>query len=92
MRLFAITSVVMVAFAANSILNRAALSGNHVGSLDFALLRVASGAAMLALLAGRTGGRRWLGAFRAIEYRRADGLCPRVLRSPILALLRGRER
>lgn len=67
MRLVAITSVVMVAFAANSILNRAALSGGHIGSLDFALLRVVSGAAILAVLAARAGGRRWLGSFRSVN-------------------------
>ncbi len=67
MRLLAITAVVMVAFAANSILNRAALAGDHIGSLDFALVRVAAGAAMLGLLASRRGGRRWLGAFRSVN-------------------------
>lgn len=50
MRLVALTAVTMVAFAANSLLNRAALSEDAIGPADFAAIRVASGAAMLALL------------------------------------------
>ncbi len=50
MRLLLLTSLVMVAFAANSVLNRAALAGGEIGPLDFAVIRVASGALALALL------------------------------------------
>ena len=67
MRVVAITAIVMVAFAANSILNRAAVGGGHVGSLDFALLRLVSGALTLGLIASLRGGRHWLGAFRAVN-------------------------
>lgn len=66
-RLVAITALVMVAFAANSILNRAAVGGGHAGPLDFAALRVLSGAAMLGLLAARRGGAGWLRAMRAVN-------------------------
>ncbi|MDA5095640.1 DMT family transporter [Aliiroseovarius sp. KMU-50] len=47
MRLFALTSLTMIAFAANSLLNRAALAGDASDPLSFALIRVASGAVML---------------------------------------------
>jgi len=40
----------MLAFAANSLLNRAALSGDHIGPAEFTSLRVVSGALMLWLL------------------------------------------
>lgn len=40
----------MLAFAANSILNRAALAGGGIGALEFAAIRVASGALCLAVL------------------------------------------
>ncbi len=66
-RLFAITGVVMAAFAANSILNRAAVGGGHAGPLDFALLRVVSGVVVLAALAGRRGGLAWVRAMRAVN-------------------------
>ncbi len=50
MRLFLLTSLTMMAFAANSILNRAALADAQIGPAGFALLRLAGGAAMLAAL------------------------------------------
>lgn len=50
MRLLALTTLTMIAFAANSLLNRAALSGGHIDASDFASIRVVSGAAMLWLL------------------------------------------
>ncbi len=66
-RLFAVTALVMTAFAANSILNRAAVGAGHAGPLDFALLRVLSGAAVLALLAARRSGAGWIGAMRGVN-------------------------
>lgn len=51
MRLFALTALVMVAFAANSLLNRAALADGHIDAMSFALIRVVAGAAVLAILA-----------------------------------------
>jgi len=50
MRLAALTALVMVAFAANSVLNRAAVGAGQIGALDFALVRAVAGAAMLVLL------------------------------------------
>ena len=57
MRLFALSALVMTAFAANSLLNRAALGAGLIEALPFALIRVASGALVLILLA-RTFGPR----------------------------------
>ena len=50
MRLFALTALVMIAFAANSVLNRAALAGDEINALTFAWIRVASGAVALAMM------------------------------------------
>ncbi|MEM6387632.1 MAG: DMT family transporter [Pseudomonadota bacterium] len=49
-RLIALTTLTMVAFAANSLLNRAALIDGGTGPAAFAALRVASGAVCLVLL------------------------------------------
>lgn len=67
MRLFALTSVAMVAFAANSVLNRFALAEGEIGALPFAALRLASGAAALALFVWLRSGRLTL----AMDPRRA---------------------
>lgn len=50
MRLIALTALVMVAFAANSLLNRMAVGPGHIGALEFSLLRAVAGAVMLSLL------------------------------------------
>ncbi|MEL7115688.1 MAG: DMT family transporter [Pseudomonadota bacterium] len=50
MRLFLLTSLVMVAFAANSVLNRAALLAPEIDPLAFAWIRTVSGAAALLIL------------------------------------------
>ncbi|MCG6902250.1 MAG: DMT family transporter [Rhodobacter sp.] len=50
MRLILLTALVMVAFAANSVLNRAALTGGDISPLTFAWIRVASGALALTVL------------------------------------------
>nr|WP_197501528.1 DMT family transporter [Hyphomonas sp. Mor2] len=47
MRLFLITSLVMIAFAANSVLGRMGLIGTDIGAGSFALIRLISGAAVL---------------------------------------------
>ena len=61
MRLLALTAVVMVAFAANSVLNRMAVGAGEIGAVEFAVVRLAAGAAvLLALVAVR--GRGWRGA------------------------------
>lgn len=54
MRLFLLTALTMTAFAANSVLNRAAVGGGHIGAVEFAVVRLMAGAAMLgALVSGR---------------------------------------
>ena len=55
MRLVALTALVMTAFAANSVLNRLALEPGTTGPASFALIRLASGAALLALLVSLQG-------------------------------------
>ncbi|MFD1159182.1 DMT family transporter [Roseovarius aestuarii] len=50
MRLFLLTSLTMIAFAANSVLNRMALAGGGIDAVSFGLIRLLSGAAVLALL------------------------------------------
>jgi len=55
-RLFLLIIVVMVAFAANSLLNRAALASGAMGPSSFAALRLISGALCLALMLRARGG------------------------------------
>lgn len=50
MRLFLLTAVTMLAFAANSVLNRLALETTAIAPGAFALLRLSAGAAMLLVL------------------------------------------
>lgn len=50
LRLVLLTAVVMVAFAANSLLCRQALASGDIGAANFTLIRVASGAVFLWLL------------------------------------------
>jgi drug/metabolite transporter (DMT)-like permease len=60
-RLFVLTALVMVAFAANSVLNRMAVGAGEIGAVEFAVVRLAAGALVLvALVALR--GRGWRGA------------------------------
>ena len=58
MRLFALTALTMLAFAANSILNRLALADGEIAAIPVAALRMASGAAALGLFVALRGGRR----------------------------------
>ncbi len=53
MQLLLLTAATMVAFAANSILTRAALEGGHVDPAGFAILRVLAGAATLGIIVAR---------------------------------------
>lgn len=62
MRLFLLVALTMTAFAANSLLNRAALADGLIGPAAFAAIRLASGALILGVLATRGGS---LGLFRA---------------------------
>lgn len=64
MRLFLLTALTMVAFAANSVLNRMALEGGESGPASFAAVRLIAGAVVLVLLVARRGGAtpwRWPG-------------------------------
>ena len=65
MRLFLLTSLTMFGFAANSLLNRAALAGGHIGAGEFGTIRLAAGAAALAALCvALRGGLRLFGPGR----------------------------
>ena len=75
MRLVALAALVMVAFAANSILNRLALETGTTGPAAFAAIRVVAGAIVLSVLVSlrsglpRLGGeRRWLGTAALLVY------------------------
>ena len=50
LRLFLLVALVMVAFAANSVLNRLALAGGEAGPAAFAAVRLVTGAVALAVL------------------------------------------
>lgn len=52
MRLFLLTALTMLAFAANSVLNRWAVGQGWIGPAGFAVIRLVSGAATLALILG----------------------------------------
>lgn len=65
-RLFAAVALVMTAFAANSILNRAAVGTGGIGPLDFAAIRTASGAIALAALVFASNGSWRMSARRLI--------------------------
>src|SRR6056297_427669 len=67
MRLIRLTSLTMIAFAGNSILNRMALAGGHIEAAPFASVRLVAGALTLALLCiVLRGGLRLGGPARAI--------------------------
>ncbi len=65
MRLLFLTSLAMIAFAANSVLTRMAVGSGEIDPLGFALVRLIVGAVVLlmlvALRAGVRGGRLWPG-------------------------------
>jgi len=73
MRLALLTALTMLAFAANSILNRMALAGDHIDAFGFVVIRVLSGAAMLVLLVLVQ--RRGLPLFRPRRIVGALSLC-----------------
>lgn len=75
MRILALAALTMIAFAANSILNRAALTGGETGPAAFAAVRLVSGALCLAGIAALRGGlprlfgpRRWVGTGALLTY------------------------
>lgn len=74
LRVFLLTALAMLAFAGNSILCRMALKGGHIDPLSFTVLRLFSGACLLALLAwfgtaprARPKGS-WVGAAALVSY------------------------
>ncbi|MFV7771777.1 DMT family transporter [Shewanella marisflavi] len=72
-RLLLLTSVTMLAFAANSLFCREALASGSIGAASFTLIRIASGALMLGILVSphiRTGGLggNWLSAAALFGY------------------------
>ncbi len=62
MRMILLTCLTMLAFASNSLLNRMALAGGEIDAISFALIRIASGTAVLVLIA--LVGRRGLPLFK----------------------------
>ncbi len=76
-RLVALVALTMVAFAANSVLNRMALAGTATGPAAFAAIRLASGATVLGLLTLRRGGAARLR--RALAPRNALALAVYML-------------
>lgn len=67
MRIWGLIGLTMAAFAANSVLNRAAVGGGAMGAMDFAVLRLWSGALTLVILARalRGGPIPWVAPGRA---------------------------
>lgn len=62
MRLFLLTALTMIAFAANSVLNRWAVGPGHIGAVEFAVIRLLAGAVTLAaLVLWQRGGLAWPG-------------------------------
>ena len=59
MRLIILVSITMLAFAANSILNRMALTESEAGAASFAALRLLSGALMLVAIVQMRGQADW---------------------------------
>ena len=59
MRLIILVSIAMLAFAANSILNRMALAESEAGAASFAALRLLSGALMLVAIVQMRGQANW---------------------------------
>lgn len=70
-RLFVITALAMIAFAANSVLGRLALVEGEIGAGGFALIRLVSGALVLALIVIARSQRpsgSWRGGFALFIY------------------------
>jgi drug/metabolite transporter (DMT)-like permease len=59
--MFALISLVMCAFAANSVLNRLAVGTGAMDPLTFAFVRLVAGAVVLAVLVALRGGVIWVG-------------------------------
>ncbi|WP_299865450.1 DMT family transporter [uncultured Roseobacter sp.] len=57
MRLFLLTSLTMIAFAANSVLTRMAVDGGHIDPNSFAIIRVLGGVVVLCAITTLKGGK-----------------------------------
>ena len=71
LRIFSLTALAMIAFAANSILARIALTGGDIGPWSFTAIRFISGAVCLALIIGPMKTLRqgsWNAAFALLLY------------------------
>ena len=75
MPLILLTALVMIAFAANSVLTRMAIDGGYIDPSSFALIRVLSGAVVLCMVLSVKGGglpilrrARVIGAFSLAAY------------------------
>lgn len=71
LRIFTLTALAMIAFAANSILARLALTGGDIGPWGFTAIRFISGAICLALIVGPTKTLRqgsWAAASALLVY------------------------
>lgn len=66
MRFILLTCLTMIAFAANSVLNRLALAEAEMGPAAFALIRLTAGAMVLAALSMSSGGLRLRAPGRAV--------------------------
>ena len=86
-----LVAVVMTAFAGNSVLNRLAVEGGAIGAEPFAVIRLASGALMLAaltLLRGRGPARvGWIGPVALVAYMAGFSLAYRGLDAATGALI-----
>jgi drug/metabolite transporter (DMT)-like permease len=90
MRVVLATAAALVAFAANSLLCRAALAGGRADAASFTGLRLASGAAVLILLARGSGGARggsWPSAAALFVYAAAFSFAYFFLSAGVGALL-----
>ena len=70
-RVFLLTALALIAFAANSVLARLALLHGEIGPWGFTLIRLLSGAVMLAVLVGPGKARRagnWVSALALVAY------------------------
>jgi len=94
LRLFLLTWLTMIAFAANSVLNRMALADGAMDALDFGVIRIVSGAVTLGLLTVllrggvRLGGaRRASGVISLLVYIFGFSLAYRALDAGVGALI-----
>jgi len=92
MRTLALTAIAMLAFAANSVLCRLALQQSAIDAASFTVIRLLSGALVLALLlhargAGRGRSGNWVSAFALFAYAAAFSFAYVSLPTGVGALL-----